>query len=45
MKMATPRAVGMARISANSDTKRVTCSSSKIPKCIADVSPVIQGPP
>ena len=40
-----PSATGMARSSANSDTNTVTWSRSRMPKCIADVSVVIQLPP
>jgi hypothetical protein len=41
-KIAMPRATGIARTSANSDTHTVTWSRSKMPKCIAEVSVVIQ---
>ena len=40
-----PRATGMASSSANTETNTVTCSRSKMPKCIAEVSVVIQLPP
>ena len=40
-----PNAIGIARISANSATNTVTCSRSKMPKCIAEVSVVTQLPP
>ena len=40
-----PSATGMARTRANSDTNTVTWNSSSTPKCIADVSVVIQLPP
>jgi hypothetical protein len=45
MNRATPRAIGMARTKANTETNTVTCSSSGIPKCMADVSVVTQVPP
>ena len=40
-----PSATGMARSSANTDTNTVTCSRSRMPNCIADVSVVTQLPP
>ena len=40
-----PNATGIARTNANSDTNTVTWNRSKMPKCMADVSVVIQLPP
>ena len=40
-----PNATGIARTNANTETKTVTWSKSRMPKCIADVSVVTQLPP
>ena len=40
-----PNATGMARSNANTETKTVTWSRSRMPKCIAAVFVVIQFPP
>jgi hypothetical protein len=44
-KIAIPSATGIASTSANSDTNTVTWNNSNTPKCIAEVSVVIQFPP
>ena len=40
-----PNATGIASSNANTDTKTVTWSRSRMPNCIADVSVVTQLPP
>ena len=40
-----PSAIGIARISANTETNTVTWSRSRMPNCIAEVSVVTQSPP
>jgi hypothetical protein len=44
-KIAMPKATGIARIRANNAANTVTCSRSKMPKCIAEVFVVTQLPP
>ncbi|CNK64533.1 Uncharacterised protein [Mycobacterium tuberculosis] len=45
MKMATPRATGIARTKAKVDTSTVTCNRLKIPNRIAEVFVVTHLPP